>query len=123
MESDFTQVLSELFNLPSGYFTYPNVVFYFLLPFIAATYFWYILLSKKLRIFKRSPFVNFVIAFTISFLNAFMIASTYPSLTVSFFVAAAFFIGSGWTLRRFLIMVGIFFFIQFVYSSLMSSFI
>ena len=110
MAADPTLIfLSNLFNLPQNYFVFPNVILYFILPFIAAVYFWFTILDKKIRIFKRKSTVNFFIALSIAFFNSFMIRFFSPNIMVPGFVAAAFFINSGrgsW--KRFLITLGIF---------------
>jgi len=116
------EFLANLFQLPENFFTYPAVIFFFILPFIAAAYFWFTILDKKVRIFKRKSTVNFVIALSIAFFNSFMINFFPPNFMVPLFVAAAFFINSGrGSKKRFLITIGLFLFLTIGYNWLMAA--
>lgn len=114
------EILSRLLNIPTTYFKFPDIIFYFIIPFIAATYFWYVILQYKIRIFRRSPVVNMAIAFFISFFNVTMVAVFPPYLSVPFFVSLSLLLAHGyWTGKRVLLSVLVFFFIWRIYPWLM----
>jgi len=111
------EFLSNLFNIPNSYFTYPNIIVFFILPFLSSLYLWFIILDKKIRIFRKKSSVNFFIALSISFFNSYLIAFLPPSIMVPLFISAAFFINKQrGSKKRFLISIGLFVFIRFLYN-------
>lgn len=54
------------------WFSFPSIIFYFIIPLISLVILWYKLLQEKLRIFRRSG-INFGIAIIISFFSSFII--------------------------------------------------
>lgn len=117
---DITQIFSQFFNIPLSYFEFPNIIFYFIIPFIAAIYFWYVVLNYKIRIFRRSRFVNAALAFFIAFFNVAAIATFPPWFIVPCFVGFAIILAGGrWTKRRVALAILIFAFLWLVYPWLM----
>lgn len=115
------KTLSEMFNIPATYFIFPNIIFYFIIPFISITYFWYIILNRKIRIFRRKNIVNFTLAFIISFFNIAAIPIVPPWISVPIFVGFATLLsGRRWSFKRILISSLLAIFIGFLYFRLMT---
>lgn len=118
---DISKILSSLFNIRLSYFEFPNIIFYFIIPFVAATYFWYVVLNYKIRIFRRSPFVNAALAFFIAFFNVAALPMFPPWFSVPAFVAFAIILAGGrWTWKRVFLAIFIGVFLLFIYPRLMS---
>lgn len=118
--SDIPKILSRFLDIPSSYFTFPNIIFYFIIPYIAATYFWYVIFQYKIRIFRRNRGVNMGLAFFISFFNVAMAAAFPPAISVPFFVACALLLAGRWTGKRVLLSIVTFVFIWRIYPWIMN---
>jgi len=118
--SDVPKILSKFLNIPTSYFKFPNIIFYFIIPFIAATYFYYVILNYKIRIFRRNPGVNIGLAFFISFFNVTAVTIFPPAMSVPFFVACALLLAGRFTGKRLLLCFLTFFFIWKAYPWLMN---
>jgi len=115
--------LSDSLKIPQSYFTFPNVIFYFIIPFIAASYFYYTLLQYKLRIFRRNPIVNKILAVSISFFNVMAVTIFPPWFSVPMFIGFSILLRSGrWTLKRVALVGAVFLFLSLVYPRLMAIF-
>lgn len=113
---DITKILSTFFNIPPSYFEFPNIIFYFIIPFIAAIYFWYVVLNYKIRIFRRNKFVNAALGFFIAFFNVAAVAIFPPWLTVPIFVSfATILAGHHWTKKRVALAFILFVFLWLIY--------
>jgi len=106
-EYDVINFFSQLFNLPSSFFKFPDTIFYFIIPFIALVFLFYTLLDKKLRIFRNTG-INLIIAIMISFFSAMVIAIFPPAWTVSGVIGCAILVMGRFTFKR-LIVTGIIF--------------
>jgi hypothetical protein len=114
------QFLSQTFNLPSSWFSFPNIIFYFIIPLIGLTTLYYMIINKKLRIF-HSGGICFVIALIMAFLSSFLIGIFSPTLiTALTFGAAVLFWGYGFGLKKIILAIAIVVIIFFFYPSLMS---
>ena len=116
---DITKIFSTFFNIPLSYFKFPNIIFYFIIPFIAAIYFWYVVLNYKIRIFRRNQFVNAALAFFIAFFNVAALPVFPPAITVPFFVACALLLTGRFTFKRILITIIVGLVVAWVYPWVM----
>lgn len=114
-------ILSSVFSIPSNYFTFPNIIFYFIIPFICAVWFWYVLLSKKVRIFRSSNWINGVLAFVISFFNVTMLQWMPPSMWVPVLVGISFLLSGNFSGKRLIAALIIGGIIAFFYPVLMGA--
>jgi hypothetical protein len=59
--------LSNIFGVPASWFNSPVFLINLVVPFILSTVFFHSLLTTKIRIFKRSGFVNWIVALVMAF--------------------------------------------------------
>jgi hypothetical protein len=86
--------LSNLFNVPSAWFRSPVFIIYLILPFITTTVFFYMLLTKHVRLFRHSNAVNLVISGCLAFSTIPLIAIN-PSFSIGASVIAATILSGG----------------------------
>jgi hypothetical protein len=82
------EFFSGSFGLPAHWFVFPTILTHFLIPLIALIYAWYVLLYKRLRIF-RSYGANVGIAIMIGIFSTSILAAVGPALMTSMAVGAA----------------------------------
>ncbi len=99
------KILSTFFNIPSSYFTFPNIIFYFIVPFLSGVYFWHSVLKYKIRIFWRSDSVNYILAFLIAFFNIAALTIFPPILLVTFSVSCGVLLAGQFTGKRILLAI------------------
>jgi hypothetical protein len=61
------EFLSDIFMVPAAWFSGPKFITHLIIPYILAVFFFYTLLTKKIRIFRRANAVNFLIAIFMGF--------------------------------------------------------
>jgi len=114
------QFLSQTFNLPSSWFSFPNIIFYFIIPIIGLTTLYYMIINKKLRIF-HSGVICFVIALMMAFLSSFIIVIFTPTVVAALaFGATVLFWGYSFGWKKIILAIVIVVTILFFYPSLMS---
>lgn len=118
-----TDVFSSFFNIPANYFTFPNIIFYFIIPFIAATYFWYVVLRHKLRLFRNSSAVNGILAFFIAFFNVTLLSMIPPFFSVPVFIGFAILLSGSFSWKRIILCIAIGVFLGLFYPWIMSMFL
>jgi len=74
--------LSQTFNLPSSWFVYPHVVFYFVIPIIALTAAYYTIINKRLRIIRNGT-IAFVFSLVLAFMSSFLIGIFTPAIVLA----------------------------------------
>jgi len=82
-------LLSSIFILPTYWFGFPQVIFFFIIPLIGLISLWTILLTRFLRIFQSSG-ANFGIAVILSLLSTPLIRVFTPTYIMAITVGASF---------------------------------
>ncbi len=78
----FQEFVSSNFGIPAEWFQFPLIIFYFIIPLVSLIFMWYILLSRRIRIFRNS-FVNFMLALLIAVINSSLIAVLSPTFAIA----------------------------------------
>jgi len=120
------EVLSETFGVPIEWFTFPEVLPYFIIPLIGLILMWYAFFSK-IKIFRK-VIVNVGISVIIALVNSFLIGKYSPTFTtIASFGIAILIAGrlTGWRILATLVIVGMVFFLtsRFTIFGMMGYFI
>jgi hypothetical protein len=83
---DMAKNIASVFNVPMEWFTSPVFVINLVLPLLLSSIFFYLLLSRKLRIFRSSNTINWIFAIIMSFTSILLITIN-PLLSIAFFTA------------------------------------
>lgn len=70
MEDVFYKIqkfLAEFFLVPSKWLRFPQIIVYFIIPYVLLTISFYFLLSKKIRLFRKGVVVNWVLSVLLAF--------------------------------------------------------
>jgi hypothetical protein len=83
---DTAKTIASIFNVPMSWFTSPIFLVNLVLPLILSAVFFYLLLSRKLRIFRSSNTINWILAIIMS-LTSIIIITINPMTSVFIFAA------------------------------------
>lgn len=111
--------LSQFFRLPNDWFTFPSIIFYFIVPLISLVALWYKFLQKKLRIFRNSG-VNFGISIIISFFSSFLIGIFGPAHVTGVAIGGTILVMGRFTFLRIIISIAAAIIIGMIYPTLVN---
>lgn len=97
-------VLSDLFGVPSSWFTGPQFITNLIVPYILTVAFFYVVLQYKVRIFRRGGAVNWVISVALAFFGIpLIVINPYAAIFMSVLAVVLLYGGGRITWKRMLL--------------------
>jgi hypothetical protein len=111
-------LLSKTLGLPASYFEGANFLFYVMLPYLSLVAFWYMVLTKLIKII-RNPGACFGLSFVMAFFSLPVVPILQPAIVVAMGPAAMSLFSDIPTILKFIFVFMIFFLVYYGYPYLL----